>query len=129
MAKIETVPGKLKPHQIVFTNRAVQKTYELMVERNNFNLKLRLFIVGGGCAGFQYGFAFDETVHSDDVVIKRKVESQEQEVYLIIDPISFLYLSEAKIDYLDDPHNARFVVYNPGVSTACRCPRLQVAEE
>ena len=126
--------SKLMPNRLVFTENAARKVYELMVKEDNKNLKLRLFLVGGGCAGFQYGFSFDETVNPGDVMIKKSIKTvdqnaDEQLVSLLIDPISFLYLSEAEVDYIDSAGYSQFVVHNPNVRTTCGCGKSFSAEE
>ena len=127
------------PEALHFTDAAAHKVAELIKEENNFNLKLRVFITGGGCSGFQYGFTFDETINDDDEVIERHVKlkdpdhndeegdeggeggSGEVVVKLLIDPMSFQYLAGAEIDYKEDLNGAQFVIRNPNAKTTCGC--------
>lgn len=124
------------PETIAFTNAASRKVAELIKEENNFNLKLRVFITGGGCSGFQYGFTFDETINDDDEVIERHVKLTDPDnkdddeggeggssvlVQLLIDPMSFQYLAGAEIDYKEDLNGAQFVIRNPNAKTTCGC--------
>ncbi len=114
---------------IVFTQTAAAKVAELVTEENNPNLKLRVFITGGGCSGFQYGFTFDEDINDDDMVVEKKVEEAgeggegggTQTVKLLIDPMSFQYLIGAEIDYKEDLQGAQFVIRNPNAKTTCGC--------
>jgi iron-sulfur cluster insertion protein len=98
-----------------FTENAAIKVKQLIEEDGNNNLNLRVFISGGGCSGFQYGFTFDESVNDDDTVITK------QDVKLLIDPMSFQYLIGAEIDYQENVEGARFVIKNPGASSTCGC--------
>lgn len=103
------------PAPLNFTDSAAKKVAELIAEEGNPSLKLRVFIQGGGCAGFQYGFTFDETVNEDDAtMIKNGVQ-------LLIDPISYQYLAGAEIDYREDEQGAQFIIKNPNVTTTCGC--------
>ncbi|MCD8542754.1 MAG: iron-sulfur cluster insertion protein ErpA [Gammaproteobacteria bacterium] len=104
-----------------------KKVAELIVDEGNLNLKLRAYITGGGCSGFQYGFTFDETVDDDDTIIRKKIQltdsaSTSIEVILLVDPMSIQYLSGAKIDYKEDLEGARFIIeQNPHAKTTCGC--------
>jgi len=98
-----------------FTVDAAMKVKELIEEEENSELKLRVFVQGGGCSGFQYGFTFDEEQQLDDMSVDR------EGVRLVIDPMSFQYLVGAKIDYRDDLEGARFIINNPNASTTCGC--------
>jgi len=100
---------------IEFTDQAATKVKKLIVEENNSNLKLRVFISGGGCSGFQYGFEFDENIVEGDVEIVR------EGVSLLVDPMSIQYLSGATIDYIEDLQGSRFVINNPNAKTTCGC--------
>ncbi len=100
---------------LVFTDAAAAKVRELLVEENNPALKLRVFIQGGGCSGFQYGFSFDEEVAEDDTAIERAG------VHLLVDPMSYQYLAGAEIDYKDDLSGSQFVIRNPNATTTCGC--------
>lgn len=113
---------------IVFTQAAAEKVAELVTEENNPNLKLRVFITGGGCSGFQYGFTFDEDINDDDMVIEKQAGKADDEegggtqlVKLLIDPMSFQYLLGAEIDYKEDLQGAQFVIRNPNAKTTCGC--------
>lgn len=104
---------------VVFTENAAAKVYELIQEEGNFNLKLRVYVTGGGCSGFQYGFTFDEVSQSDDTVVTRKLP--DTEVQLLIDPLSFQYLAGAEIDYKQDIEGEQFIIRNPNAKTTCGC--------
>jgi len=109
---------------LIFTESAADKVAELIQEEENPNLKLRVFISGGGCSGFQYGFTFDELINDDDMIIEKKG------VKLLIDAMSFQYLSGAEIDYKEDLDGARFVIRNPNAKTTCGCgSSFSIAEE
>lgn len=103
------------PAPIVFTDAAADKVKELIKEENNDRLKLRVFISGGGCSGFQYGFTFDENVQEGDTHIEKAG------VTLLIDPMSFQYLIGAEIDYTEGLEGAQFVIRNPNATTTCGC--------
>lgn len=98
-----------------FTNIAALKVKELISEEKNSNLKLRIYITGGGCSGFQYGFTFDEVQKEDDMIFKN------QGVYLLVDAMSFQYLIGADIDYKEDVEGAHFIIRNPNAKTTCGC--------
>lgn len=100
---------------------AVKKVWELIQEEGNPALCLRVYITGGGCSGFQYGFTFDEVANEDDMVIEKQLEGQEASVRLLIDSMSFQYLAGAEIDYKEDINGAQFVIRNPNASTTCGC--------
>lgn len=98
-----------------FTDTAANKVHSLITEEGNDKLKLRVFVTGGGCSGFQYGFSFDEEVNEDDTLVENKGAT------LLIDPLSYQYLVGAKVDYLEGLEGSRFVVNNPMASTTCGC--------
>ena len=98
-----------------FTNAAASKVSELIDEEENNELKLRVYVQGGGCSGFQYGFTFDEEQLDDDTAVDT------DGVRLLVDPMSFQYLIGAKIDYKDDLDGARFINNNPNATTTCGC--------
>lgn len=98
-----------------FTDAAASKVNALLVEESNPDLKLRVYITGGGCSGFQYGFTFDANVNDDDTKVDKNG------VTLLIDSMSFQYLVGAKIDYLEDLSGARFVIENPNATSTCGC--------
>ena len=103
------------PPPLVFTDAAAQKVSELIKEEDNPDLMLRVFVAGGGCSGFQYGFTFDESVEDGDSSIEN------QGVTLVVDPMSVQYLMGAEIDYKEDLQGAQFVIRNPNASTTCGC--------
>ena len=103
------------PAALEFTDSAANKVKELIVEEGNDNLKLRVFVQGGGCSGFQYGFTFDEEVNEDDTTMDKAG------VTLLIDSMSYQYLVGAKIDYKEDINGAQFVIKNPNATTTCGC--------
>lgn len=100
---------------LVFTDAAALKVKELIEDEANDALKLRVFVSGGGCSGFQYGFTFDENIEDGDTLIEK------QGVTLLIDPMSVLYLMGAEIDFSDDIEGAQFVIRNPNATTTCGC--------
>ena len=103
------------PTGINLTARAVDKVRELVAEEENQDLKLRVFITGGGCSGFQYGFTFDETAADDDTAI------EDSGVTVLVDPMSFQYLVGSEVDYTEGLEGSRFVVNNPNAATTCGC--------
>jgi iron-sulfur cluster insertion protein len=103
------------PVMISLTDNAADKVRSLIIEEGNAQLKLRVFVTGGGCSGFQYGFSFDEDVNEDDTLINNKGAN------LIVDPLSFQYLAGSKVDYVENLEGSRFVVNNPLASTTCGC--------
>lgn len=104
-----------QPDSLIFTDAAARKVGQLIREEGNPRLKLRVFVSGGGCSGFQYGFTFDEKVEEGDA------EFPNQGVTLLVDPLSFQYLAGAEIDYREDLEGAQFVIRNPNASTTCGC--------
>lgn len=100
---------------LVFTDSAANKVKELIEEEGNPGLKLRVFVSGGGCSGFQYGFTFDEDVAEDDTAMEKNG------VTLLVDPMSYQYLVGAEIDYSEGLEGAQFVIRNPNASTTCGC--------
>ena len=103
------------PAPLVFTDSAAAKVRELIDEEGNDQLKLRVFVQGGGCSGFQYGFNFDEEVNEDDTSMEKGG------VTLLIDAMSYQYLVGAEIDYKEDLEGAQFVIRNPNATTTCGC--------
>jgi len=103
------------PTPFVFTDSAANKVKELIVEEGNPELKLRVFVTGGGCSGFQYGFTFDEVANEDDSVM------QKNGVTLLVDPMSFQYLVGAEIDYTEGLQGSQFVIKNPNATSTCGC--------
>lgn len=100
---------------LTFTDSAANKVRTLIEEEQNDNLKLRVFITGGGCAGFSYGFTFDEDVAEDDTVVENAG------VTLVVDPMSFQYLAGAEVDYKEGLQGSQFSVRNPNATTTCGC--------
>ncbi len=100
---------------LIFTDAAAMKVRQLIEEENNDNLKLRVFVSGGGCSGFQYGFTFDESINEGDTQVEKGG------VTLLIDPMSFQYLVGAEIDYTEGLEGAQFVIRNPNAVTTCGC--------
>lgn len=107
--------NSMPPPPIVFTDAAADKVNELIQEEDNPGLKLRVFVSGGGCSGFQYGFTFDENLEDGD----SRVENRG--VTLVVDPMSVQYLMGAEIDYKEDLQGAQFVIRNPNANTTCGC--------
>jgi iron-sulfur cluster insertion protein len=107
--------GNAPPPPIVFTDAAASKVGELIREEDNPNLMLRVFISGGGCSGFQYGFTFDENIEDGDSQVEN------QGVKLLVDPMSVQYLMGAEIDYKEDLQGAQFIIRNPNAQTTCGC--------
>ena len=103
------------PSALVFTDAAADKVKTLIEEEKNEALKLRVFVSGGGCSGFQYGFTFDEDVNEGDT------EVDKNGVTLLIDPMSYQYLVGAEIDYSEGLEGAQFVIKNPNAQTTCGC--------
>ena len=103
------------PPPLVFTDAAARKVSELIDEEDNPDLMLRVFVAGGGCSGFQYGFTFDEKIEEGDSSVVN------QGVTLVVDPMSVQYLMGAEIDYKEDLQGAQFVIRNPNASTTCGC--------
>ena len=103
------------PDMLVFTDAAAGKVGELIREEANPKLKLRVFVSGGGCSGFQYGFTFDENIEEGDFCVEN------QGVQLLVDPMSAQYLMGAEIDYKEDLQGAQFVIRNPNAKTTCGC--------
>ena len=103
------------PAPILFTDSAAAKVADLIAEEGNPDLKLRVFVQGGGCSGFQYGFTFDEEVNEDDTQMLKN------DVTLLIDAMSYQYLVGAEIDYSDGLEGAQFVIKNPNATSTCGC--------
>lgn len=103
------------PVPFVFSDSAADKVAKLIDEEGNPDLKLRVFVTGGGCSGFQYGFTFDETVNEDDSMLEKNG------VKLLVDSMSYQYLLGAEIDYKEDVEGAQFVIKNPNAQSTCGC--------
>lgn len=100
---------------LIFTDSAANKVRDLIAEEGNPALKLRVFVTGGGCSGFQYGFTFDDAINEGDTTVENGG------VTLLIDPMSFQYLAGAEIDYVEGLEGAQFVIRNPNATTTCGC--------
>jgi iron-sulfur cluster insertion protein len=100
---------------LVFTEAAARRVKRLLDEEQNDDLKLRVYITGGGCAGFSYGFTFDENAAEDDTVVER------DGVMLVVDPMSFQYLVGAEVDYKEGLQGSQFMINNPNAATTCGC--------
>ena len=111
---LDDMPLDLPP-ALVFTDAAARKVSSLIENEGNTQLMLRVFVQGGGCSGFQYGFTFDEIVNEDDTTMVKNG------VKLLIDSMSYQYLVGAEIDYKDDLEGAQFVIKNPNATTTCGC--------
>ncbi len=103
------------PDPVKVTESAAAKVKQLIADEKNPNLKLRVFIQGGGCSGFQYGFTFDEDVADDDTRVVKN------DITLLVDPMSLQYLVGAEIDYQESLQGAQFVIKNPNAKTTCGC--------
>ncbi|MDH3273396.1 MAG: iron-sulfur cluster insertion protein ErpA [Gammaproteobacteria bacterium] len=114
-SETSAVNNATPPPAVVFTDAAAHKVGELIKEEQNDELKLRVFISGGGCSGFQYGFTFDENIEEGDS------EVVNMGVTLVIDPMSVQYLMGAEIDYKEDLQGAQFIIRNPNAKTTCGC--------
>ena len=103
------------PTPINYSDNAVKKVKELIEEEGTPELKLRVFVSGGGCSGMQYGFTFEESINEDDTKVEK------DNVMLLIDPMSLQYLTGAEIDYQDNVQGSQFVIKNPNATTTCGC--------
>ncbi|QOW19829.1 iron-sulfur cluster insertion protein ErpA [Lysobacter ciconiae] len=113
---LDSAPGyQSLDNALQFTAAAAAKAAELVAEEGNPALKLRVFIQGGGCSGFQYGFEFDEEQADDDLAVKTDAAT------LLVDPLSLQYLMGAVVDYTESLHGAQFVIRNPNAKTTCGC--------
>lgn len=119
-------------NNLTFTESAASKVHELIVDEGNDKLNLRVFITGGGCSGFQYGFTFDEAINDDDTIIATTVTTHSANdansdddgaatIKLLVDPMSLQYLRGASVDYREDINGAQFVIQNPNAKTTCGC--------
>lgn len=110
-----TIEAAQSAEALLFTDNAAAKVKNLIAEEDNPSLMLRVYVTGGGCSGFQYGFTFDESSNDGDTCIEK------DGVKLLVDPMSFQYLAGAEIDFVDDLEGARFVIRNPNATTTCGC--------
>jgi iron-sulfur cluster insertion protein len=113
--RIEVSQPMAMPGQLEFTSSAAAKVAELIIEEGNPDLKLRLYVTGGGCSGFSYGFAFDDVAAEDDTLIMTAG------VALVVDAMSLQYVLGAKVDFEDGLEGSRFVIHNPNAQTTCGC--------
>ncbi len=111
----DPVVGMHEAVAITLTDNAAKKVSALISEEGNPELKLRVFVTGGGCSGFQYGFSFDVNANEDDTVISNKGAR------LLVDPLSFQYLVGSRVDYMEGLEGSRFIVENPLATTTCGC--------
>ena len=110
-----SAPETAIPTVLQLSDRAVQKVRNLITEEGNDELKLRVFVTGGGCSGFQYGFTFDELAAEDDTAVEK------EGITVLVDPMSYQYLVGAEVDYTEGLEGSRFVVINPNASATCGC--------
>ena len=108
-------PEIFTPSSLTVTGRAAAKVRALVEEEGNSALKLRVFVTGGGCSGFQYGFSFEETLSDDDTTV------QQDGVTIVVDALSIQYLAGSEVDYSEGLEGSRFVVRNPNAATTCGC--------
>lgn len=120
MAAIDVSPASATS-DITFSVSAADKVAELIKEEDNFNLNLRVFITGGGCSGFQYGFSFDEQINEDDTVVEQHCSKGDTSVKLLVDSMSYQYLHDAEIDYVKGIQGEQFIIRNPNAKTTCGC--------
>ncbi len=119
MAAIDASPNTTT--DIQFSVNAANKVAELIKEEDNPNLNLRVSITGGGCSGFQYGFSFDEEINEDDTIVEQECSTNEVSVKLLVDSMSYQYLHNAEIDYIQGIQGEQFVIRNPNAKTTCGC--------
>lgn len=119
MAAVNAIPAAAS--NIYFSVSAADKVASLIAEENNPNLKLRVYITGGGCSGFQYGFTFDEVKNDDDTVVSQTCSDGLSVVKLLIDSMSHQFLNDAEIDYVKNIQGEQFVIRNPNAKTTCGC--------
>lgn len=119
MASINASPTAAP--NIHFSVSAADKVASLIAEEENPKLNLRVYITGGGCSGFQYGFTFDEKIQEDDTVVEQQCSNGQLSVKLLVDSMSFQYLSDAEIDYVQGIQGEQFVIRNPNAKTTCGC--------
>jgi len=112
---MDTKTNTVEEVSLDFSNSAAEKVKSLIAEEGNPDLKLRVFVTGGGCSGFQYGFTFEEEIGDDDFKVEKAG------VTLLIDSMSFQYLNGAEIDYKEGLNGAQFVIKNPNATTTCGC--------
>lgn len=103
------------PSPLIFTDSAASKVKSLIEEEQNDNLMLRVFVTGGGCSGFSYGFSFDEHQNDDDTAVVK------DGVTLLVDPMSYQYLAGSEVDYQEGLQGSQFSIKNPNATTTCGC--------
>ena len=118
MASINASP--VPTASIYFSVSAADKVASLIAEEENPRLNLRVYITGGGCSGFQYGFTFDENIQEDDTVVEQKCSDGNKSVKLLVDSMSYQYLNHAEIDFVQGIQE-QFVIRNPNAKTTCGC--------
>jgi len=114
-SEADTRLAEIPPAPLALSPAAAAKVAALVAEEGNPDLKLRLYVTGGGCSGFSYGFAFDDKVAEDDTAIAR------DGVTMLVDAMSLQYLAGAEIDFEDGLEGSRFVIHNPNAQTTCGC--------
>lgn len=119
MAAINASPETVA--NIYFSVSAADKVASLIAEEDNPHLNLRVYITGGGCSGFQYGFTFDENIQADDTVVEQTCSNGDAIVKLLVDSMSYQYLHDAEIDYVQGIQGEQFVIRNPNAKTTCGC--------
>ncbi len=110
-----TTADVLDNEPLLFSEAAANKVKDLIAAEGNDNLMLRVFVQGGGCSGFQYGFAFEESMQDGDTVVEKNG------VKLLVDPMSFQYLMGAEIDFTENLQGSQYVIRNPNAATTCGC--------
>lgn len=115
-----TIPLQ-KEEGIHFTIAAADKVAQLILEEENPDLNLRVYVTGGGCSGFQYGFTFDNEINPDDAMIVQTCSNGKDSVKLLVDSMSYLYLNQAEIDYVEGIQGSQFVIRNPNAKSTCGC--------
>ncbi|MEH6471604.1 MAG: iron-sulfur cluster insertion protein ErpA [Halopseudomonas sp.] len=115
MSAVEEWDANNDESPLVFTDAAAAKVKSLIEEEQNDDLKLRVFVTGGGCSGFSYGFSFDEQMSDDDTTVEKNG------VMLLVDPMSFQYLAGSEVDYKEGLQGSQFVIKNPNATTTCGC--------
>lgn len=120
MSSINASPVTTSTSGIYFSVSAADKVAALIAEENNNKLNLRVIINGGGCSGFQYNFTFDEQISDEDTVVVQN-SSTGQPIQLLVDPISYQYLANAEIDYVQNLQGEQFIIRNPNAKTTCGC--------
>jgi iron-sulfur cluster insertion protein len=124
MASVSVSPADVESTtktSIYFSVSAADKVAALIAEEDNSNLNLRVYVTGGGCSGFQYGFTFDETIQEGDTMITQTCSDGQSSVKLLIDSMSYQYLHDAEIDYIKGIQGEQFVIRNPNAKTTCGC--------